>query len=83
MDPCFELLISLIFAGFVGWVSARLMNVRVNVWMAIAIGLVGGLLGRAIGWAIGLEARHFIGSFILATIGSVLLIALARQIRKR
>ena len=77
------LLWSLLIGGVAGWLAGRIMKSAGNgVFVNILLGLIGGLVGGWVFGILGLAAFGLIGRLIVATVGAVILIALARAIRK-
>ncbi len=76
------LIVFLIIGGVAGWLAGLIMKGRgLGVGMNIVVGIVGAFIG---GWLLGLlgfHATHIIGQIISATIGAVVLLAIARMLR--
>ena len=78
-----HLLWSLLIGGVAGWLASRIMKSAGNgVFVNIFLGLIGGLVGGWVFSLLGLAAYGIIGELIVATVGAVILIVLARAIRK-
>lgn len=78
-----HLLWSLIIGGVAGWLASQIMKSAGNgVFVNIILGIIGGLVGGWVFGILGLAAFGLIGRLIVATVGAVILIALARAIRK-
>jgi uncharacterized membrane protein YeaQ/YmgE (transglycosylase-associated protein family) len=74
---------SLILGGVAGWLAGQFMKGQgYGVVMNIILGLIGGAVGGWIFSALGLGPTNLLGQLISATVGAVLLIALARALRK-
>lgn len=74
---------SLIVGGVAGWLAGQLMKGGgYGLVVNIVLGLVGGIVGDLVFGVLGLDATHVIGRIICATVGAVLLIMLARALRK-
>ena len=74
---------SLIIGGIAGWLAGQFMKGSgYGIWINILLGLVGGFVGSLVFGLIGLDATNTIGRIICATVGAVLVIALARAVRK-
>lgn len=74
---------SLIIGGLAGWLAGSLMKGQgYGLVVNIILGLVGGLVGGWVFAILGLATTSIIGQLICATAGAVLLIVLARAIRK-
>jgi uncharacterized membrane protein YeaQ/YmgE (transglycosylase-associated protein family) len=74
----------LVIGGLAGWIAGKLtksggFGILGNILLGVVGGLVGGYLFRAIGWATG---GSWIGELVAAVIGAIVLIALARVLRK-
>lgn len=78
-----HLLWSLLIGGVAGWLAGQIMKSSGNsVLINIVLGLIGSLVGDIAFGLVGLEAHGLSGRLICATVGAVILIALARAIRK-
>lgn len=78
-----HILWAIIVGGVAGWLAGRIMNSTGNsVFMNVVLGLVGGVVGDLAFGLLGLSAHGLIGRLICATAGAVLVIVLARAIRK-
>ena len=78
-----HLLWSLLIGGVAGWLASRIMKSAGNgVFVNIILGIIGGLVGSFAFSLVGLSADNVVGLLIMATVGAVILIALARAIRK-
>lgn len=74
----------IIFGGLAGWIAAALTGSRGGCLTDVIIGIVGAMIG---GFLFGLVGRGGVSGFNLwslfvAVIGSVILIAIVRAIRK-
>jgi len=66
-----------------GWLAGRIMKSTGNgVLINILLGLVGGVVGDLAFGVLGLHADNDIGRFVMATAGAVIVIVLARALRK-
>jgi uncharacterized membrane protein YeaQ/YmgE (transglycosylase-associated protein family) len=79
-----NLLIYLALGGLAGWIGSRIMGVRsLGLVRSILLGLLGGLIG---GWLFDLanvDIRYNLGgSLITATLGAIILLWLARVVKK-
>lgn len=73
----------MIIGAAAGWLAGNIMKGEgYGTLMNIVLGLVGGLLGGAVFGMLGLAVTNRIGQLVSATAGAVLLIMLARAIRK-
>ena len=74
---------SLIIGGIAGWLAGMIMKGEgYGLGVNILLGLVGGLVGGWVFSLLGLATTSLIGQLICATVGAVLLIVLARALRK-
>lgn len=74
---------SLIIGGIAGWLAGQFMKGSgYGIGINILLGLVGGFVGDLVFGLVGLDATNIIGRIICATVGAVLVIVLARAIRK-
>jgi len=65
-----------------GWLAGKIMRGRgFGLLLDLVIGIVGALLGGFIFGALGIYSGSLVGSLIIATIGAMLLLYLARLIR--
>ncbi len=78
-----HLLWSLLIGGVAGWLAGRIMKSTGNgVLINILLGLVGGVVGDLAFGVLGLHADNDIGRLVMATAGAVIVIVLARALRK-
>jgi uncharacterized membrane protein YeaQ/YmgE (transglycosylase-associated protein family) len=74
---------SLIVGGVAGWLAGQFMKGSgYGLLVNILLGLLGGFVGNLVFGLLGLDATNLIGRIICATVGAVLIIALARAMRK-
>lgn len=74
---------SIIIGGLAGWLAGLIMKGQgYGVLVNILLGIVGGLVGGWVFALLGIAATNLIGQLICATVGAVLLIVLARKLRK-
>lgn len=74
---------SLIVGGVAGWLAGQFMKGSgYGLLINILLGLLGGFVGNLVFGLLGLDATNLIGRIICATVGAVLIIALARAVRK-
>lgn len=74
---------SLIVGGVAGWLAGQLMKGGgYGLLVNIVLGLLGGFVGNLVFGVLGLDATNLIGRILCATVGAVLLIVLARALRK-
>lgn len=78
-----ELIISLILGAIAGFVGSKIFSgAGKGVIVDCIIGIVGGALGNFLFGLIGLGASGMIGGFIVAVIGSIILLWIASKIFK-
>jgi uncharacterized membrane protein YeaQ/YmgE (transglycosylase-associated protein family) len=74
---------SLIVGGVAGWLAGQFMKGSgYGLLVNILLGLLGGFVGNLVCGLLGLDATNLIGRIICATVGAVLIIVLARAVRK-
>ncbi len=74
---------SIIIGGVAGWLAGQIMKSTGNgVLVNILLGIIGGMVGGFAFDLLGLSAHGLIGQLVTATVGAILLILLARAIRK-
>jgi uncharacterized membrane protein YeaQ/YmgE (transglycosylase-associated protein family) len=70
-----SLIISILIGAFSGWLAGIILKGRGQSWiMNIIVGLIGGLLGGALFGLLGIEDTNFIGTIVISTIGSIVLL---------
>lgn len=76
----------IIFGGIVGWVASMIMktNAQQGIFVDIIVGIVGALIGGWIMSALGYgDVSGFnIYSFLVALLGSIILIAIVKAVRR-
>lgn len=78
-----HLLWSLLIGSAAGWLASQIMKSAGNgAFVNIALGLIGGLVGNFAFALVGLSPDNTVGRLVIATVGAVILIVLARAIRK-
>ncbi len=78
-----NLLWSLLIGGAAGWLAGKLMKGDgYGLLVNILLGLVGGFVGDLVFGLLGLRTTNLIGNLVAAVVGAVLLIYLARALRK-
>lgn len=75
------ILVELIVAGFVGWLTGKIMKYNTNVICNILMGLIGGVVGSIVLGCIGLQASGFIGGLVVSIVGACLIVILYRAIK--
>jgi len=74
----------IVFGGLVGWIASAIMESREGVLMDIIIGIIGAIIG---GWLMSFFGKTGVTgfnlySFIVAIIGSIVLIAIVRAVKR-
>lgn len=81
-----SLLIYIIFGGLVGWIASMLMGTdgQQGIILNVIVGVIGAALGSWIFSLLGLGGSitgFNIGSFVVAIVGAVVLIAVVKAVR--
>lgn len=81
-----SLLIYIIFGGLVGWVASMIMGTdgQQGIILNVVVGVIGAALGSWIFSLLGIGGNvngFNIGSFIVALVGAVVLIAIVKALR--
>lgn len=81
-----SLLIYIIFGGLVGWVASMVMGTdnQQGIILNVVVGVIGAALGSWIFSLLGINATvsgFDIGSFVVALVGAVILIAIVKALR--
>jgi uncharacterized membrane protein YeaQ/YmgE (transglycosylase-associated protein family) len=81
-----SLLVYIIFGGLVGWVASMIMGTdgQQGILLNVIVGIVGAALGSWIFSLLGIagDVSGFnIGSFLVALVGAVVLIAIVKAVR--
>jgi uncharacterized membrane protein YeaQ/YmgE (transglycosylase-associated protein family) len=80
----FAILWTLVIGGVAGWLAGNVMRGGgFGLLGNVAIGVVGSFVGGALLWLIGLKAFGIIGGLIAATLGAIVLLAVASALQKR
>lgn len=78
-----SLLIFLLIGAVSGWLAGTLMKGGgFGLLGNIIVGIVGAVIGGFVFGQLGIEAGGFVGSIITATVGAVLLLFVAKLLRK-
>jgi uncharacterized membrane protein YeaQ/YmgE (transglycosylase-associated protein family) len=72
----FGLIWFLIIGLAAGAIASRLAGERHTLFENLIVGVIGAFLGGAAFWLVGLKATGIIGSLVVATVGSILLLFL-------
>jgi uncharacterized membrane protein YeaQ/YmgE (transglycosylase-associated protein family) len=74
---------SLIVGAIAGWLAGQFMKGQgYGLVVNIILGLVGAFVGDLVFGVLGIDATNLIGRILCATVGAVVVIYLARTIRK-
>ena len=66
-----------------GWLAGQVMKGGgYGVPMDILLGIVGGFVGGWVFWLLGLHAGGMIGSIVVSFVGAVILVWIARKLKK-
>lgn len=77
------ILIALLVGGVAGWLAGLIMKGQgYGLLVNIILGILGGFVGSMVFGLLGLDATNIIGRIICATVGAVLVVAVARAVRK-
>jgi uncharacterized membrane protein YeaQ/YmgE (transglycosylase-associated protein family) len=77
------LLVRIIIGIIAGWLTGKLMRgAGYGILMDLVLGLVGAVVGGWILGVLGLSSYGFIGSLTTATVGAVVLVAIARLLSR-
>lgn len=78
-----SLLWSLIIGGVAGWLAGQFMKGSgFGIVVNIILGIVGGIVGGFLFGLLGLKAYGLIGSILVSAVGAVVVLWLARMIKK-
>jgi uncharacterized membrane protein YeaQ/YmgE (transglycosylase-associated protein family) len=72
----FGLIWFLIVGLVAGLIASRLTGENHTLFENLIVGVIGAFLGGAVFWLIGLQATGIVGSLVVATVGSILLLFL-------
>ena len=77
-----SVLMTIIIGGIIGWLASILMktNAQMGILANVIVGVVGSFLGSAIAGQLGMRVHDAPGSWIVAVLGAVLLIAILRAL---
>ncbi|MFT3972398.1 MAG: GlsB/YeaQ/YmgE family stress response membrane protein [Amaricoccus sp.] len=76
--------ISFLIVGLVaGWIAERIMKRDHGLLENLVVGVVGAYVGAFLFRLLGLASTGFIGALVVATIGSVVLLAVVGAVRRR
>lgn len=78
-----SLLWSLIIGGVAGWLAGQFMKgAGFGILINIILGIVDGIVGGFLFGLLGLKAYGLIGSILVSAVGAVVVLWLARMIKK-
>lgn len=66
-----------------GWVAEKVMKRNHGLLTNLAVGVVGALLGGFVAGLLGINFGGWIGSFVIATLGAIILLFVVGMIRRR
>ena len=76
--------LSFLLVGLIaGWAAERLMGREHTLLMNLVVGVVGAYLGAFLFRLLGLATTGFVGTLVVAIIGSVVLLAIVGAVQKR
>lgn len=76
--------LSFLLVGLIaGWVANQIMRRENTLVMNLVIGVVGAYLGAFLFRLLGLASTGFVGALVVATVGSVVLLAIVGAVQKR
>lgn len=74
---------TLIISGVCGWLAGKIMKTGYSLLFNVILGIIGGMVGKLILGLIGISASNIIGSIIVGVVGSCVVIAAVRYIKKK
>jgi len=78
------ILVILAIGALVGWLAGELMEGHgFGFWKNAGLGILGAVVGSFLFGMVGLHAFGFIGGILKATVGAVVVLAIAHWLRKR
>lgn len=66
-----------------GWVAEKVMKRNHGLLTNLAVGVVGALLGGFVAGLLGISFGGWIGSFVIATLGAIILLFLLGLLKRR
>ena len=76
--------LSFLLVGLIaGWAAERLMGREHTLLINLVVGVVGAYLGAFLFRLLGLATTGFVGTLVVAIIGSVVLLAIVGAVQKR
>lgn len=77
-------LVAFLIVGLIaGYAANALAGRRDGLAQNLVTGVLGAFLGGVLFWVFGLRATGFIGALVIATIGSIVLLALLNKFNRR
>lgn len=74
---------AIIIGGLAGWIAQAITGANTNIWLNIALGILGAIVANALLSIVGISFAGWIGNLIAGVIGAVILIAIVRAVRGR
>lgn len=77
-----DLIVTLIVGGIVGWLASKIMgtDAQMGILANVIVGILGSFLGHWAAGAMGLAPEGSVGRWVVALIGSVVLIGVVRAL---
>ena len=76
------MLVAIIVGIIAGFLAGKIMNGSgYGIFMDLVLGLLGGIFGRFVLGLVGIGSNGIIGSILIATFGSIMLIWIVRWVR--
>jgi uncharacterized membrane protein YeaQ/YmgE (transglycosylase-associated protein family) len=81
-QPVFGLIWQIVIGILAGFLAGKIMRGRgYGVLMDLLLGIVGSILGGTVFGLLGLYSSGLVGQLVVATVGAILLIVIARKLR--
>jgi uncharacterized membrane protein YeaQ/YmgE (transglycosylase-associated protein family) len=76
--------LSFLIVGLIaGWIAEQIMKREHGLFINLVVGVIGAYLGAFLFRLLGLATTGFVGALVVATIGSVVLLAIVGAVRSR
>jgi uncharacterized membrane protein YeaQ/YmgE (transglycosylase-associated protein family) len=76
--------LSFLIVGLIaGWIAEKIMKREHGLFINLVVGVIGAYLGAFLFRLLGLATTGFVGALVVATIGSVVLLAIVGAVRSR
>ena len=76
--------LSFLIVGLIaGWIAEQIMKREHGLFINLVVGVIGAYLGAFLFRLLGLTTTGFVGALVVATIGSVVLLAIVGAVRSR